>query len=60
MNPAWSVVFFTAFKRATGSLPRTGLPPLEVINRDSASAAVALSSAIVLPDLASAVSCGAS
>ena len=47
--PSISVGFFTALSSATGSLPRTGLPPAAVIRRLSASAAVALSSAIAAP-----------
>ena len=58
--PSISVAFFTAFSSATGSLPRTGLPPAAVISRLSASAAVALSSAIDAPLCASAVSVGVS
>ena len=58
--PAISVAFFTALSRLTGSLPRTGLPPAAKISRLSASAAVALSSAIDAPRLASSVSRGVS
>ena len=46
----------TALSSATGSLPRTALPPALSIRRLSASAAVALSSATCAPRCASAVS----
>ena len=58
--PSISVRFFTAFSKLTGSLPRSGFPPAPAIRRLSASAAVALSSAIDAPRRASSVSFGVS
>ena len=51
--------FFTAFSSATGSLPRTGLPPAAMIMRLSASAPVAASMAIAALLSASRFSCDA-